>query len=345
MCTGCGDETSTNKDLALIRKGAFWMGTPSGCPGPEGYPGDCRAEDGRQNGEVLHKVTLTHDFFIMRHEITQREYFELMGKYSFPIYLEAHPPDVCLDCPANFISRYTAFAVANQLSIAHGLPPCYKLSEVQCEINRKPKEYMDCYKEEETGCREWGTDEHGNQVCKLKEVMPDGIAHAKIELNHAGTVYDCTGYRLPTEAEWEYAARAGSNTAIYPSPGNDGTISHLECEFDENLDKVAWYCGNTELPKPVGLKAPNAWGLYDMLGNVSEWIWGGCCPYEVENDEDGVVDPYCLYKPDTTNPVGGRRGLPNGAAYTRCGFRGCVSYEGQFIGNGFSGVRLVRTVR
>ena len=67
-------------------------------------------------------------------------------------------------------------------------------------------------------------------------------------------------YRLPTEAEWEYACHAGSNTQYYY--GNDVS----------QLSKYAWYIDNSENKyHQVGQKLPNAWGLYDMLGNVSEW--------------------------------------------------------------------------
>jgi len=70
------------------------------------------------------------------------------------------------------------------------------------------------------------------------------------------------GYRLPTEAEWEYACRAG-------------TMARWTCgENESDLERFAWYARNSNgLSYPVGEKEPNAWGLYDMHANVAEWCW------------------------------------------------------------------------
>ena len=82
-------------------------------------------------------------------------------------------------------------------------------------------------------------------------------------------------YRLPTEAEWEYAARAGTTTDTYA-----GDITQPEGN-DPVVDGIAWYRRNSGFrTHPVGRKAPNGWGLYDMLGNVWEWVgdWYGAYP-------------------------------------------------------------------
>jgi formylglycine-generating enzyme required for sulfatase activity len=80
-----------------------------------------------------------------------------------------------------------------------------------------------------------------------------------------------TGWRLATEAEWEYAARAGTTTVL---PNGARTTAATACGADARLEEIAWYCRNAGgRPREVGTRAPNGWGVSDMLGNVSEWVW------------------------------------------------------------------------
>lgn len=95
-------------------------------------------------------------------------------------------------------------------------------------------------------------------------------------------------YRLPTEAEWEYAARAGSTTAF-----SNGAliVDPNSCELDPNLDLMGWYCGNSNYaPHPVAQKKSNRWGIFDMHGNVWEFVndWYGDYPMSSVTDPVGL---------------------------------------------------------
>jgi formylglycine-generating enzyme required for sulfatase activity len=154
----------------------------------------------------------------------------------------------CAQCPVERVNWWEALAYANALSQLEMLAECYTLS----------------------GC----TGMPGNDMtCSGVTVNAPGNAP-----------YACAGYRLPTEAEWEYAYRAGTTTAFY-----NGAITDETCN-EPNLDSIGWYCGNAnDKTHDVGtVKQPNAWGLSDMAVNVWEWCW----------------DWYGSYARNETDPLG-----------------------------------------
>ena len=129
----------------------------------------------------------------------------------------------------------------------------------------------------------------------------------------------CPGFRLPTEAEWEYACRAGTTGARYG-----------------DLDDVAWYDGNSRsTTHPVRRKQPNAWGLYDTLGNVFEWCWDWYASYP-----SGVVtDPVGPASGSGRVDRGGSWGY--GAQYARAASR--IIYDPDYRGD-YLGFRLARSL-
>jgi len=166
----------------------------------------------------------------------------------------------------------------------------------------------------------------GCPTCPVEGVSWNDVQMFVTEMNKRGEGV----YSLPSEAQWEYAARAGSTTAFY-----NGGITEADAEYDPNLNPIGWYAYNSGArTHPVAQKAPNAWDLYDMSGNVYEWCldWYGSNYY----GSSPATDP--------AGPVSGAyrvlRGGSwySGAKYCRSAYRGAAPND-RYLNVGF---RLLR---
>ncbi len=254
----------------------------------------------------LRDVVLTRHFEIMTTEVTQGQFESLTG---------VNPSEFSEcggDCPVNNVNWYHGLIFANLMSQEMGLAPCFQLAQITC---------MDKALDDDNYCLEHG-----------------GIREASVEFVNAKTIYECQGYRLPTEGEWEYATRAGTTTGLY----SGDNVSEFECYYlDPILDQLAWYCGNSDdIIHTVGQKTPNNWGLYDPLGNVHEWVWD---IWDAYIKEGLYVDPSGPEKSETEDNARTIKGgyFSSYAGDCRSAARLKLEAYSLYIPNGF---RLVRTL-
>jgi formylglycine-generating enzyme required for sulfatase activity len=182
------------------------------------------------------------DFYIGKYEITQSEWQTVMGNPA-QNNISAIPSQFTSNAdtgedqarrPVERVSWYAAIVFCNRLSVRDNLTPAYAYNG-------------------NTNTANWGN-------------VPNNQANHTTWFNPAyfTIVPGATGYRLPTRVHWEYAYRAGTTTNYYWGSQTDGTT----------VGSYSWYSGNSNnKTHEVGKKMPNAYGLYDMAGNVAEWLY------------------------------------------------------------------------
>ena len=247
VCEVCKETVTT--ELQPIPKGCvFVKGTP--LTGTESWtPSSEVFVSGR-------KLTIP-DLLVSDHEVTRGEYTEVMGED--PSTASANDKDGnkltgddVLNNPVNCINWYDAIVYCNKLSMQENLTPCYTIKS-------------------STDPDDWGEVPYSNDDPSLTT------------WDAATCDFEANGYRLPTEAEWEWLARGGEN---YTYAG-----SHT-------IDDVAWYRENTNSTgtREVKSKAPNGYGLYDMSGNVFEWCWDWRVSISDSTAADGASSGYTRVK-------------------------------------------------
>ena len=249
--------------MTYIQPGVFWEGSPAG-------------EYGRSSsGENLRRVTLSNGFYLARTVTTA-------GLYSTVVSGTAST-----SAAPRTAMCFSQFDSDGKFWIKEGSNWVSYFTEDNAYKNATKPSYF-CVKSR-------GRASAGGSWGEYTAGLVDSM-NASSE-----SAYQVEGFvwGLPTEAQWEYACRAGTKTALNNGKnlslptGNESSLGGSNSIEQPNLDEIAWYNLNSKTSASgsatshnVGLKKPNAWGFYDMLGNMYEW----CSNYETRSSA-AVTDP------------------------------------------------------
>lgn len=251
-------------DMVKIPAGTFLMGSP---------PDERGRNDVKDYGRAWElsqcRATIEREFYLGKYEVTQAQWLSVMG--TNPSSYAGHP-----NRPVEKVSWIDCGEFCNRLSALTGRCPVYE-KPLPGEFGPTPAGILSTPTEVSSGFAPVAGPYVLRLVAMLATVDPlPPMPYAEIWKTNP----DADGFRMPTSPEWEYACRAGTTTRF--SFGDA-----LECDdeekYCETFDKYMWWSGNKGWSwdrgkrislapgtKEVGLKLPNAWGLFDMHGNVSE---------------------------------------------------------------------------